>query len=129
MFHNVMTIVGNLVDDPVLHQLQGGGSVANFRIASTPRYLDRRTQTWVDGDTLFIDCRAWRGLAEHIAATLHRGDRVIAVGNVIQRSYETRSGPRTVYELDCEDVGPSLLSATAEVSRVRASSSRRPVAA
>ncbi|WP_078962648.1 single-stranded DNA-binding protein [Streptomyces sp. TP-A0875] len=114
----VITVVGNLVDDPELRFTPSGHAVAKFRIASTPRTYDKSTNEWRDGDSLFLTVSAWRSLAENVAASLQRGHRVIARGQLKQRSYEDREGiKRTVYELDADDVGPSLQRATANVTK------------
>ena len=115
----VITIVGNLVEDPELRFTPSGAAVANFRVASTPRTFDRQTSEWKDGDTLFLSCAVWRQAAENVAESLQKGMRVVAQGRLKQRSYETREGEkRTVVELDVEEVGPSLKYATAKVTRV-----------
>ncbi|GAA2606796.1 hypothetical protein GCM10010399_42150 [Dactylosporangium fulvum] len=114
----VVTIVGNLVDDPELRSTANGQAVARFRIASTPRYLDRQTNEWKDGESLFLTCSVWRQTAEHVAQSLERGMRVIAHGRLRQRSYEANDGQqRTVFELDVDEVGPSLRNATVKVTR------------
>ncbi|MFD7068507.1 single-stranded DNA-binding protein [Streptomyces sp. NPDC059913] len=114
----VITVVGNLVDDPELRYTPAGAPVAAFRIASTPRTFDRQANEWKDGDSLFLTCSAWRSLGENVAASLARGMRVVVQGRLKQRSYEDREGvKRTVVELDVEDVGPSLLRATAAVTK------------
>ncbi|MDQ4085666.1 MAG: single-stranded DNA-binding protein [Actinomycetota bacterium] len=114
----VITIVGNLVDDPELRFTPSGAAVANFRIASTPRTFDRQSGEWRDGETLFLSCSVWRQAAENVAESLQKGMRVIVQGRLKQRSFETREGEkRTVYELDVDEVGPSLRSATAKVTK------------
>jgi single-strand DNA-binding protein len=114
----VITIVGNLVDDPELRFTPSGAAVAKFRVASTPRYMDRQTNEWKDGDSLFLTCNVWRQAAEHVAESLQRGMRVIVQGRLRQRSYETKEGEkRTVYEIEVDEVGPSLRNATAKVSK------------
>ncbi len=114
----VITVVGNLVDDPELRFTPSGAAVANFRIASTPRTFDRQTNEWKDGDALFLSCSVWRQAAEHVAESLQRGMRVIVQGRLKQRSYETREGEkRTVVELEVDEVGPALAFATAKVTR------------
>ena len=114
----VITLVGNLVDDPELKFTASGAAVAKFRVASTPRYMDRQTNEWKDGESLFLTCNVWRQTAEHVAESLQRGMRVIVQGRLRQRSYETREGEkRTVFEVEVDDVGPSLRNATAKVSK------------
>ncbi|MDF5756133.1 single-stranded DNA-binding protein [Spongiactinospora sp. TRM90649] len=113
-----ITIVGNLVDDPELRFTPTGTAVAKFRIASTPRFLDKQSNEWKDGDALFLTCNVWRQAAENVAESLQRGMRVIVQGRLRQRSYETKEGEkRTVYEIEVDEVGPSLRSATAKVNR------------
>ncbi|NUR01299.1 MAG: single-stranded DNA-binding protein [Streptomyces sp.] len=115
-----ITVIGNLVDDPELRFTPSGAAVAKFRIASTPRIFDRQTNEWKDGDSLFLTCSVWRQQAENVAESLQRGMRVIVQGRLKQRSYEDREGVnRTVYELDADEVAPSLLRATARVEKVR----------
>ncbi|MFF7979599.1 single-stranded DNA-binding protein [Streptomyces sp. NPDC007901] len=114
----VITVVGNLVDDPELRFTPSGAAVAKFRVASTPRTFDRQTNEWKDGESLFLTCSVWRQAAENVAESLQRGMRVIVQGRLKQRSYEDREGvKRTVYELDVEEVGASLRSATAKVTK------------
>lgn len=114
----VITLVGNLVDDPELRFTPSGAAVAKFRLASTPRTFDRQTSEWKDGESLFLTCNVWRQAAENVAESLQRGMRVIVQGRLKQRSYETREGEkRTVYEVEVDELGPSLRSATAKVNK------------
>jgi single-strand DNA-binding protein len=114
----VITIVGNLVGDPELRYTPTGQAVATFRIASTPRFMDRTTNEWKDGDSLFLSCNVWRQAAENVAESLQRGMRVIVSGRLRQRSYETKEGEkRTVYEVEVDEVGPSLRNASAKVTK------------
>ena len=113
-----ITIAGNLVDDPELRFTPSGQPVAKFRVASTPRFKDNQTGEWKDGDSLFLTCNVWRQAAENAAESLTRGMRVIVSGRLRQRSYETKEGEkRTVYEVEVDDVGPSLRNASAKVNR------------
>src|SRR4051794_18303267 len=115
----VITVVGNLTDDPELRFTPSGAAVAKFRIASTPRTMDRQSGEWKDGEPLFLACNVWRDAAEHVAESLQRGARVIVQGRLRQRSYETREGEkRTVYELEVDEIGPSLRYATAKVQKM-----------
>ena len=119
-----ITIAGNLVDDPELRFTPAGQPVARFRVASTPRFRDNSTGEWKDGDSLFLTCNVWRQAAENVAETLQRGMRVIVSGRLRQRSYETKEGEkRTVYEVEVDDVGPSLRNASAKVNRIARSGS------
>ena len=113
-----ITVVGNLVADPELRFTASGQPVATFRIASTPRIRDNATNEWKDGDSLFLSCNVWRQAAENVAESLQRGMRVIVTGRLKQRNYETKEGEkRTVYEVEVDDVGPSLRNASAKVAR------------
>ncbi|MEU1497019.1 single-stranded DNA-binding protein [Streptomyces sp. NPDC005732] len=114
----VITVVGNLVDDPELRWTPSGAAVAKFRIASTPRVFNREANEWKDGDSLFLTCSVWRQAAENVAESLQRGMRVIVQGRLKQRSYEDKEQVRrTVYELDVDEVGPALARATAKVTK------------
>ena len=119
----IITVVGNLVDDPELRFTPSGAAVANFRIASTPRTFDKQSNEWKDGDALFLSCSVWRQAAENVAESLQRGMRVVVQGRLKSRQYETREGEkRTVFEIEVEEVGPSLKYATAKVTRATRSS-------
>ncbi len=114
----VITVVGNLTADPELRFTPSGAAVANFTVASTPRTFDKNTNEWKDGEALFLRCSVWRQAAENVAESLQKGTAVIVQGRLKQRSYETKEGEkRTVYELDVDEVGPSLRWATAKVNR------------
>ena len=113
-----ITLIGNLVNDPELRFTPSGAAVAKFTVASTPRYMDRNTNEWKDGDTLFLQCQIWRQAAENVAESLTRGMRVMVSGRLKQRSYETKEGEkRTVFEVEVDEVGPSLRNATAKVTK------------
>jgi len=117
-----VTVVGNLTDDPELRFTPSGAAVANFTVASTPRFLDKNTNEWKDGDALFLRCSIWRQAAEYVAESLQRGTRVIVQGRLRQRSYETKEGEkRTVVELEVDEIGPSLRYATAKVTKAQRS--------
>src|SRR6266567_4113149 len=113
-----ITIIGNLVDDPELRFTPTGQPVARFRVASTPRWRDQASGEWKDGESLFLTCNVWRQAAENVAESLQRGMRVIVQGRLKQRSYETKEGEkRTVYEVEVDEVGPSLRNASAKVTK------------
>src|SRR5689334_840785 len=116
----VITIIGNLTADPELRFTPSGAAVANFTVASTPRQFDRQSNEWKDGETLFMRCSVWRDAAENVAESLQRGMRVIVSGRLKSRSYETKEGEkRTVVEMDVDEIGPSLRSATAKVNKTQ----------
>lgn len=117
-----ITVIGNLTDDPELRFTPSGAAVAKFRVASTPRFMDKTTNEWKDGEPLFLSCTVWRQAAENVAESLQRGSRVIVVGRLKQRTYDTREGEkRTVIELEVDEVGPSLRYATAKVQKMQRS--------
>jgi single-strand DNA-binding protein len=121
-----ITVVGNLTADPELRFTPSGAAVANFTVASTPRAYDKATNEWKDQDTLFLRCSIWREAAENVAESLTKGTRVIVTGRLVQRSYETREGEkRTVYELQVDEVGPSLKYASAKVTRTTSGGGNR----
>jgi len=113
-----ITVVGNLTADPELRFTPSGAAVANFTVASTPRMYDRQSGEWKDGEALFLRCNIWREAAENVAESLTRGSRVIVTGRLKQRSFETREGEkRTVFEVEVDEIGPSLRYATAKVNK------------
>lgn len=115
-----ITLIGNLTADPDLRFTPSGAAVANFTVASTPRNFDRQTNEWKDGEAMFLNCAVWRQAAENVAESLTKGMRVVVTGRLRARSYETREGEkRTVFEVDVDEVGPSLRYATAKVTRTQ----------
>ena len=114
----VITVVGNITDDPELRFTPSGAAVANFTVASTPRTLNKQTNEWEDGEALFLRCSIWRQAAENVAESLQKGARVIVQGRLKARTWETREGEkRTSFEVDVDEIGPSLRWATAKVTR------------
>lgn len=113
----LITITGNLVEDPALKFTPSGAAVVNFTVASTPRTFDKASNGWKDGETLFMRCSLWREAAENVAESLTKGTSVIVVGRLVQRSYDKDGEKRTVVELQVDEVGPSLRFATAKVAR------------
>jgi single-strand DNA-binding protein len=115
-----ITLVGNCVDEVELRFTPNGQPTARFRIASTPRFRDQQSGEWKDGQSLFLTVNVWRQQAENCAESLVKGMRVIVQGRLKQRSYETREGEkRTVYEVEADEVGPSLKNATAKVNKTQ----------
>src|SRR5690349_20264843 len=118
----IITVIGNVTSDPELRFTQNGHAVANFNVASTPRYFDRQSGEWKDGEATFLRCNIWRQPAENLAESITKGARLIVQGRLKQRSYETREGDkRTVMELEVDEVGPSLRYATAKVQKMQRS--------
>ncbi|WP_125614504.1 single-stranded DNA-binding protein [Specibacter cremeus] len=117
-----ITVIGNLTNDPELRFTPSGSAVANFTIASTPRTFDRQSNEWKDGETLFLRASIWREAAENVAESLTKGTRVIAQGRLKSRTYDTKEGEkRTVFELEVDEIGPSLRYANAKVNRTQRS--------
>ncbi|HET7734921.1 MAG TPA: single-stranded DNA-binding protein [Nocardioidaceae bacterium] len=115
-----ITVVGNLTADPELRFTPSGAAVASFTVASTPRTFDRQSNEWKDGEALFLRCSVWRQAAENAAESLTKGMRVIVSGRLKANSYEDREGnKRTSYEIDVEEVGPSLKYASAKVTKTQ----------
>ncbi|MGN6589480.1 MAG: single-stranded DNA-binding protein [Sphingomicrobium sp.] len=115
-----ITVIGNLVADPELRFSPNGSAVANLTIASTPRVFDRQSNDWKDQETLFLRASIWREAAENVAESLTKGMKVIAVGKLKSRSYDTKEGEkRTVIELEIDEIGPSLRNATAKVTKTQ----------
>ena len=129
MTDTTITIIGNLTADVDIRYTPSGAAVANFTVATTPRSYDKQAQEWKDGETMFLNCSIWRQAAENVAESLTKGMRVIVTGKLKARTYDTREGAkRTVFEIDVDEVGPSLLYATAKVTRAESRSQTRPAA-
>lgn len=115
---NITIEGGTIVAPPELRFIPNGAAVANFRVASNSRRYNRDTNQWEDGDTTFLTCNLWGDAAQNVADTLVKGMRVNVTGKLKQRQYQTREGEnRTVFEVDVQEVGPSLKYATATVNR------------
>jgi single-strand DNA-binding protein len=118
---NQVVIVGNLTDDPELRYTPSGAAVANFRVAVNRRTRDESGQ-WKDGETSFFRVNAWRTLAENVAESLTRGSRVVVVGRLRSRSWETQEGDtRSAVEIEADEIGPSLRWATAKPEKTQRS--------
>jgi len=114
---NQVVIVGNLTDDPELRYTPNGAAVVKFRVAVNRRYQDQQGQ-WKDGETSYFSVNGWRTLAENVAESLTRGSRVVVVGRLQMRSWETQEGDkRTVTEIEADEIAPSLRWATAKVEK------------
>lgn len=114
----IVTLVGNLVADPEVRATSKGVTVVSFTVASTPRFFRRETNSWEEGETLFMNCSVWRELGDHVVETLQKGMRVIVQGKLTQRSWSTPDGQkRSVVEMTVDEVGPSLRYAIAQVTK------------
>ena len=113
---NSVTLVGNLVEDPELRFTASGIAMARVRMAVNRRYRDRNNE-WQE-ETSFFGGTCWRDVAENIAESLSKGDRVFVTGRLEQRSWETNDGEkRSVVEVRIDEIGPSLRWATATVTK------------
>jgi single-strand DNA-binding protein len=104
----VMTITGNVVDEPQMKRVKGGSVLTTFRVASNSRRYDRDQQAFVDNTTLFVTISAWRGLAENVADSVHKGQPVVVTGRFTQRNYTVNEQPRSSYSLEASSVGHDL---------------------
>lgn len=116
----LMTIVGNATADCDLRFTSGGIAVAAFNVAVTDRV--KKGDEWVDGDTTFFRCTAWREMAEQCAESITKGMRLIVHGRFKTRQYEKEGQTRTSVEIEVDEVGPSLRYATAKVNKMQRTS-------
>lgn len=114
----IITIVGNVGSEPELRFTPSGAAVCNFSVAVTPRRKNQQTQEWEDGEPTWYRVNAWRSLAENLAESIMKGSRVIVVGRLENRKYESREGG-TGYSLEitADACGPDCQWATAKVQR------------
>lgn len=112
-----VTVVGNLAGDPELRFTADGRPVAVFTVCQTDRYFDKGSGEWADRETIFMRCSLWGDAAQHLAASVHRGHRVVVVGRLKSRAFEVEGVKRTVLELDADEVGPSVKWASVTVNR------------
>lgn len=124
----IVTVMGNLTADPELRFTPAGAAVANFTVATTPRYFDKKSEEWVDGETLFMRCAIWHDQAENVAESLSKGNRVMVWGRLVQRGWEDREGNKRVsVEMQVDEIGSSLRFATVDVhAPVKASAEPEP---
>jgi single-strand DNA-binding protein len=125
----IVTITGNLTDAPDLRYTPSGAAVAKFAVASTPRLFDKGSGNYRDGEPLFMNCTAWRDLAEHAAESLAKGTRVVVTGRLKLSRWETPEGEkRSMYGLEVDDIGPSLRFATAQLRKMTRTPAGAPTA-
>ena len=120
---NVITIVGNLADDPELRYTPAGAAVANIRVAVNRRIFNRESNSWDEKLDGFFTVNIWRDYAENVAESLTKGTRVMVTGRLTARSYEDKEGQtRWVTEIEADEICPSLRWATAKLTKVNRSS-------
>lgn len=112
-----ITIVGNVSAEPVARRTTSGDAVAGLRVGVTPRRWDRGTSSWVDGDTNWYAVSAFRGLAENVLASVHKGDRVIVSGRFSLRAWDSGTARGTEAEINAEAIGHDLLFARTTATR------------
>lgn len=108
MFDTMVTVVGNVVDDPALRTANSGAQVASFRIASTARRFDRATEKYVDAGKLFLSVACWNEMAENAAQSVRKGQPIVVFGRLVTREYIKDEQPRVNYELTAEALGHNL---------------------
>lgn len=119
---NTVTLVGNITDDPELRFTPSGAAVANFTVAVNRRYKNNDGQ-WEDKLDGFFRCNCWRDMAENVAQSFRKGTRVVVVGRLQQRSWDDPDGNRrSVFEVQVDEVGPSLRWASATIEKSQRSS-------
>jgi single-strand DNA-binding protein len=117
MADNSVTLVGNVTDDPELRFTPSGAAVANFTVAVNRRFKGQSGQ-WEDKLDGFFRCNCWREMAENVAESLHKGTRIVVTGRLQQRTWEDNDGnKRRDFEIQVDEVGPSLRWATAQVTK------------
>jgi single-strand DNA-binding protein len=117
MADNSVTLVGNVTDDPELRFTPSGAAVANFTVAVNRRFKGQSGQ-WEDKLDGFFRCNCWREMAENVAESLQKGTRVVVTGRLQQRNWEDNDGnKRRDFEIQVDEVGPSLRWATAQVTK------------
>lgn len=123
---NCVTLVGNITDDPELRFTPSGAAVANFTVAVNRRYKNQDGQ-WEDKLDGFFRCNCWRDMAENVAESLSKGSRVVVVGRLQQRSWDDQDGnKRSAFEVQVDEVGPSLRWATASIQKSQRSGGSAP---
>jgi len=118
MNDTMMTIVGNVVDEPRRRTTGNGHEVVNFRVASTSRRFDREKGCFVDVSTLYVNVTAWRQFGVNVAESIHKGQPVVVTGRYMMREYKVDEQPRSAYELEAVAVGHDLSRGTGTFTRV-----------
>lgn len=124
---NVITIVGNVADDPELRYTPSGVAVANVRVAVNQRFFNRDTNAWDERLDGFFTCNIWRDMAENVAESVKKGARVVVCGRLKSRSFEDKDGnTRWVTEIEADEIAPSLRFAKATVERAGGGGQTKP---
>lgn len=113
----LITIIGNLTEDPQLTQVNSNSAVCNFSVASTPSTFDRDSGEYKDKETIFMRSAVWREQAENLVDSLSKGDRVIVQGYLRANTYEVNGEKRVSFQMEVVEMGPSLRYAKAKVTK------------
>lgn len=109
MLEPLITVAGNVGATPRTRVVANGSVVTDFRIAHTPRKVDKTTGAWSDGETIWFGVSCWRLLAENVAASVKTGDRVVVSGHLRAHSWKNEQGEeRSSLEIDARSVGFDL---------------------
>jgi single-strand DNA-binding protein len=115
-----VSLTGYVATQPVMKEIRSGVTNLTMRVAWTPRWQDRVTGEWVDGNTSYVTVICWRKLAGNVALCLRKGDPVVVKGRLSVRSFDGKEGvQRTVVEVDASSVGHDLSRGVAQFQRVR----------
>ncbi|GAA3165740.1 single-stranded DNA-binding protein [Blastococcus jejuensis] len=128
MNDTIVTVVGNVVDSPRRASL-ATGTVTNFRMASTARRYDSRTEQFVDSGTFWVDVECWSELAGNVAASVSKGDPVIVHGTLTTHEWESENGTRSKPRIKAAAVGPNLKKGRSMFTRDRFARTADPAAA
>jgi single-strand DNA-binding protein len=96
-----------------------GISSVSLRVACTPRWVDRESGEWTDGETSFVTVLCWRTLADNVAKCLHKGEPVLVKGRLHVRPYEKDGVSRLAVEIEATSVGHDLARGVASFQRPR----------
>jgi single stranded DNA-binding protein len=116
-------LAGYVAREPRFRFTTRGISSVSLRVACTPRWVDRETGEWTDGETSFVTVLCWRTLADNVVKSLHKGEPVLVKGRLHVRPYEKDGAPRLAVEIEATSVGHDLARGVASFQR-----SRRPAA-
>jgi single-strand DNA-binding protein len=104
-----VTLVGFVAGEPSLRVTKDDVHVADVRIGAVTRMIDKRTGEWADTDASYFTVTCWRRLADHVKASLHKGDPVVVKGRFRTSSYEDKLGrQRTEVQIMADTVGHDL---------------------
>ncbi|MCY7412088.1 MAG: single-stranded DNA-binding protein [Salinibacterium sp.] len=112
-----ITITGLVATEPRHIVTSESLVISSFRVVSTQRRFDRSTQKWIDGDTNWFTITAFRNLAAHVSASVHKGDRVLVTGRLRIREWQTDERAGTTVDIEADAIGHDLAWGTSSFSR------------